>query len=68
MAFIKAQKIVRDNSGKIISGSAAIVDTIYISTGEHNLTANNRFVKSLEGCYTSAMTKKREFSSHQPVV
>ena len=32
MAFIKAQKIVRDSSGAIIKGSAAIVDTIYVST------------------------------------
>ena len=32
MAFIKAQKIVRDSSGVIIKGSAAIVDTIYVST------------------------------------
>ena len=33
MAFIKIQKLVRDNSGKIISGSAAIVDTEYVKTG-----------------------------------
>ena len=33
MAFIKAQKIVRDKKGVIASGSAAIVDTVYISTG-----------------------------------
>lgn len=33
MAFIKAQKITYDDSGKIISGSAAIVDTIYVPTG-----------------------------------
>lgn len=33
MAFIKAQKIVRDDSGRVISGSAAIVDAVYVSTG-----------------------------------
>ena len=32
MAFIKAQMIVRDENGVITSGSAAIVDTVYIST------------------------------------
>ena len=36
MAFIKAQKIVRDENGVITSGSAAIVDTVYISTGSKN--------------------------------
>ena len=29
MAFIKAQKIIYDESGKITSGSASVVDTIY---------------------------------------
>lgn len=33
MAFIKAQKIVYDESGRIISGSASIVDAIYVQTG-----------------------------------
>ena len=33
MAFIKAQKIIRDDSGRVISGSAAIVDAVYVSTG-----------------------------------
>ena len=33
MAFIKAQKIVRDESGKVISGSAAVVDAVYVKTG-----------------------------------
>lgn len=33
MSFIKAQKIVYDNSGRIISGSASLVDAVYISTG-----------------------------------
>lgn len=33
MAFIKAQKIVRDDSGNVISGSAAVVDSVYIKTG-----------------------------------
>ena len=33
MAFIKAQKIVYDDNNHIISGSAAIVDAVYVSTG-----------------------------------
>ena len=33
MAFIKAQKIIHDEAGRIVSGSAAIVDTIYVRTG-----------------------------------
>ena len=36
MAFIKAQKVIRDENGKITSGSAAIVDTVYVSTGQKN--------------------------------
>lgn len=36
MSFIKVQKLVRDDSGKIRSGSAAIVDTIYVKTGGKN--------------------------------
>ena len=36
MAFIKAQKIIHDENGTIISGSAAIVDTVYVSTGSKN--------------------------------
>ena len=33
MAFIKAQKISRDDLGNIISGSAAVVDAVYVRTG-----------------------------------
>ena len=33
MAFIKAQKIVYDDSGRIISGSASVVDAVYVPTG-----------------------------------
>ena len=33
MAFIKAQKIIRDDSGNVISGSAAVVDAVYVKTG-----------------------------------
>ena len=33
MAFIKAQKIVYDESGRIISGSASVVDAVYVRTG-----------------------------------
>ena len=38
MAFIKAQKIIRDEHGCIISGSAAVVDTVYVpsKTGSHS--------------------------------
>ena len=36
MAFIKAQKVIRDENGIITSGSAAIVDTVYVSTGQKN--------------------------------
>ena len=34
MAFIKAQKIIYDEKGNITSGSAAIIDTKYVSTGK----------------------------------
>ena len=36
MAFIKAQKVIRDENGKITSGSASIVDTVYVSTRSKN--------------------------------
>ncbi len=36
MSFIKAQKIVRNADGHIISGSAAIVDSVYVKTGRKN--------------------------------
>ena len=36
MAFIKAQKIIRDANGVITSGSAAVVDTVYVKTGQKN--------------------------------
>lgn len=36
MTFIKAQKVRRDDSGKIISGSAAIVDTVYGHYGSYH--------------------------------
>ena len=36
MAFIKAQKIVRNENEAITSGSATIVDTVYISTESKN--------------------------------
>ena len=32
MAFIKVQKLVRDEDGRIISGSASIIDTVYDPT------------------------------------
>ena len=36
MAFIKAQKIVRNSDGCILSGSASVVDTVYIKTGRQD--------------------------------
>ena len=33
MAFIKAQKVICDDNGRIISGSASIVDAVYVHTG-----------------------------------
>ncbi len=36
MSFIKAQKVVRNADGHIISGSAAIVDAVYVNTGQKN--------------------------------
>ena len=36
MAFIKAQKIVRNSDGGILSGSASVVDTVYIKTGRQD--------------------------------
>lgn len=34
MASIKAQKVRYDGNGRIVSGSAAIIDTIYVRTGQ----------------------------------
>lgn len=36
MAFIKAQKIVRDDGGRILSGSASIVDVEYVPDGKYH--------------------------------
>lgn len=36
MAFIKAQKVRKDESGRIVSGSAAIVDTVYGHFGSYH--------------------------------
>ena len=36
MGFIKTQKVVRDKNNVIVSGSAAVVDTVYIGTGQAN--------------------------------
>lgn len=47
MAFIKAQKVIRDEHGKVTSGSAAIVDTVYVSNGL-KITVNRSFAKNLE--------------------
>ena len=50
MAFIKIQKLVRDNSGKIISGSAAIVDTEYVKQVPKAIV-NILLEKNLERCF-----------------
>ena len=36
MAFIKAQKVTYDRSGRITGGSAAIVDTVYGDFGSYH--------------------------------
>lgn len=36
MPFIKAQKVRYDENGRITSGSAAIIDTVYVRTGQKN--------------------------------
>lgn len=36
MSFIKVQKLVRNDAGVILSGSAALVDTVYVKTGNKN--------------------------------
>ena len=36
MAFIRVQKLVRDESGNIKSGSASVEDTVYVSSGTKN--------------------------------
>ena len=36
MAFIKSQKLVRDDNGNIIGGSAAIIDTQYGNFGSYH--------------------------------
>ncbi len=30
MAFIKVQKVVKDSAGSVVSGSAAIVESVYV--------------------------------------
>lgn len=65
MAFIKTQKIIRDETGKIISGSAAIVDAVYVHTG--GKSHSKQLVREKLGkVYTSVQIKKVVFSSPQP--
>ena len=47
MAFIKTQKIVRNESGTIISGSASIIDTKYGNYGTYHAkqSVRERLVK-----------------------
>ena len=63
MAFIKAQKIVRDENGVITSGSAAIVDTVYISTGSKNHSKHKVREKLGKVLYLSADRKSGIFMS-----
>ena len=63
MAFIKAQKIVRDENGVITSGSAAIVDTVYISTGSKNHSKHNVREKLGKVLYLSEDRKSGIFMS-----
>ena len=63
MAFIKAQKIIRDENGVITSGSAAIVDTVYISTGSKNHSKHNVREKLGKVLYLSKDRKSGIFMS-----
>lgn len=36
MAYIKVQKLKKDDDGQVISGSASIIETQYVSTGKKN--------------------------------
>lgn len=45
MAFIKVQKLVRNEHGEVLSGSAAIMDTVY-TPGSHNFS-KHRVIESL---------------------
>ena len=49
MAFIKAQKVIRDENGISIIGSssAAIVDTVYMSTGQKS---HSKYTDLYIGC------------------
>lgn len=42
MAFIRAQKLVRNDSGEIVSGSASIVDVEYVKDGKYHSRQNTR--------------------------
>lgn len=42
MAFIKVQKLIRDETGKITSGSASIIDTVYDPTRSGHSTHSTR--------------------------
>lgn len=42
MAFIKAQKLVRDENGNITSGSASIIDTEYTNQGKYHASHSVR--------------------------
>ena len=36
MPFIRAQKVVRDESGRIVSGSASVVDVEYVAGARYH--------------------------------
>ena len=63
MAFIKAQKIVYDDSGRIISGSASVVDAIYVSTGSKSHSRQRVREKLGRVLYLSEDRKKGIFLS-----
>ena len=63
MAFIKAQKVIRDENGKITSGSASIVDTVYVSTRSKNHSSHTVREKLGKILYLSEDKKSGVFLS-----
>ena len=64
LGFIKTQKITLDENGKIVSGSASIVDTVYGNYGAYHSKQQVR--ERLGRVFTSARIKEAAFSSRQP--
>ena len=63
MAFIKAQKIVYDESDRIISGSASVVDAVYVRTGGSAHSKQQVREKLGKVLYLSSDRKKGVFLS-----